>query len=100
MDWASVVSVAITGVVGIAGVAGALLSVRIASKAENQRLREAEKRRIYAAFNDAIYKVRIAADFSIAISVKAHLDKLEDTVMVLYTTLTDVSLVAPRKVEK
>src|SRR6266550_1760771 len=59
MDWASVVSVAITGVVGIAGVAGTIVAARIASKSatkdlnlsisgENDRSNKAEKRRIYA----------------------------------------------------
>jgi hypothetical protein len=60
MDWASVVSIAITGLVGIAGVTGTIVSAKIASRsatkdlqlsigAENDRQHKAEKRRVYAA---------------------------------------------------
>jgi hypothetical protein len=65
MDWASVVSIAITGLVGIAGVAGTILAAGIASKsatkdlqlsisAENDRVNKAEKRRIYAGFQTSV----------------------------------------------
>jgi hypothetical protein len=60
MDWAPVVPAVITGIVGIVGVTGTLLSVRITSKAEDRRLRQAEKQRIYAAYNNAIFRIEAA----------------------------------------
>jgi hypothetical protein len=112
MDWASVVSVAITGVVGIAGVAGTIGAARIASKsatkdlklsisAENDRANKGEKRRIYAAFQVSVEnmlraRVNEASTYGPEKpQAKAELDKAHSQ---MYLTFNEVWLIAPESV--
>lgn len=98
MDWAPVVPAAITGVVGIAGVAGTLLSVGITTKAETQRLREAEKRRVYAAYNDAIQRIDATTAANDRATEKG-ISRINDTMTALSSALSDMFLIAPAHVQ-
>jgi hypothetical protein len=112
MDWASVVSIAITGIVGIAGVAGAIVSARMASKlatrdlqlsinAENDRANKSEKRRIYAAFQasaESMLRARINDATAVSYQkaqAKIELDKADSQ---MYLMSNELSLLAPESV--
>jgi hypothetical protein len=97
MDWATVVSIAITGVVGVAGVAGTLLSVRIASNAENQRLREAEKRRTYAAYRSALNRLSTVGHSEDNTTDRGRA-ATDDAIEALDLAEADVALIAPKHI--
>jgi hypothetical protein len=114
MDWASVVSIAITGLVGIAGVAGTILAARIASKsatknlklsinAENYRVDKADKRRIYAACQVAFDEVALAyATSQYPESTKPDQEardaaqaRLYQALAAMYQKVNELQLIAP-----
>jgi hypothetical protein len=118
MDWASVVSIAITGIVGIAGVAGTIVSARLASKsatkdlklsisAENDRADKAEKRRIYAAFLAAAdemvlaesqHRLYYSTDDQVGLNNLAT-EQIQAT-HTMYEKVSELFLIAPPDVSK
>jgi hypothetical protein len=105
MDWASVVSIAITGAVGISGVAGTILAARITSTsatkdlqlsitAENDRQHKAEKRRLYAVCLATITEYNLASIKYRRTHSRGVAGKLRDAMIL---ALGNASLIASRK---
>jgi hypothetical protein len=115
MDWASVVSVAITGAVGIAGVAGTILAARITSKsatenlklsisADNERARLALKRGVYAdcltAFAEMMTAVFTFREHHSGDDHDVTRTKQSQTQVVMIQKISEVRLIAPRNVAR
>jgi hypothetical protein len=118
MDWTVYIPVAITGAVGLAGIGGSIWSARIAGKetaanlirsidAQNERAREAEKRRLYAASLAAFNEMMAAcAEFFTAIQgenrtlgrYEPPVQRLNNAQEGMNRTLEELMLIAPKDV--
>jgi hypothetical protein len=120
MDWTSIVPAAITGVVGLGGIGGSLWQAkesRQAAKADlkesldatsrnlvttldadDQRMHDAEKRRIYVAFNTAIENLWIVATSSEDFTTDPGRDHYNNAMKQLWSTCFEITLIAPRHV--
>jgi hypothetical protein len=122
MDWASILPGAITGVVGLAGIGGALWegkrtreaasrslqssldaaaeNLASSAKAEDMRAYDAEKRRIYAAFNGAIERIWFVATSSQDFTTDPGRSNYNNAMTALWSAYYEVSLIAPSAIER